>query len=68
MGQGNNIEPYMLAQRQSLSLRAKVAMSERRIREWHDHYQGDVYVAFSGGKDSTASNKDTQKENSDGEG
>lgn len=47
------VQPYMLAQRQSLSLRAKIDMSERRIREWHDHYEGDVYVAFSGGKDST---------------
>ena len=47
------IQPWELAQKQSLSLRAKVAASELRIRQWHDHYEGDVYVAFSGGKDST---------------
>ena len=27
-------------------------MSERRIREWYEHYDGNVYVARSGGKDS----------------
>ena len=42
-----------LMQRQALPLRAKVLMSQNRIREWYDHYQGDVCVSFSGGKDST---------------
>lgn len=28
-------------------------MSNRRIREWYDYWGGEVYVAFSGGKDST---------------
>lgn len=42
-----------LRQRQALPLRAKVLMSQNRIREWYDHWQGDVYVSFSGGKDST---------------
>lgn len=28
-------------------------MTKRRIREWYEHYDGDVYVSFSGGKDST---------------
>jgi 3'-phosphoadenosine 5'-phosphosulfate sulfotransferase (PAPS reductase)/FAD synthetase len=28
-------------------------MSQSRIRQFYDHYQGDVYVSFSGGKDST---------------
>jgi 3'-phosphoadenosine 5'-phosphosulfate sulfotransferase (PAPS reductase)/FAD synthetase len=28
-------------------------MSQNRIREWYEHYDGDVYVSFSGGKDST---------------
>lgn len=28
-------------------------MTENRIIEWHDHWEGKVYVAFSGGKDST---------------
>lgn len=43
-----------LEQKQSLPLPAKIIMSERRIREWYEEYDGNVYVAFSGGKDSTA--------------
>lgn len=42
-----------LMQRQALPLDAKVNMSQIRIREWYNHYDGDVCVAFSGGKDST---------------
>lgn len=43
-----------LYQMQSLSLRAKIGMTKRRINEWVDMYGEDgVYVSFSGGKDST---------------
>ncbi len=42
-----------LLQRQSLPLEAKVRMSISRIRQWYDHWDGMVYVSFSGGKDST---------------
>ncbi|MCP4645844.1 MAG: phosphoadenosine phosphosulfate reductase family protein [bacterium] len=49
----NAIEPWQLAQRQSLPLSAKVRLTEHRIRDWHSHWRGMVYVAFSGGKDST---------------
>lgn len=42
-----------LRQRQSLPLQAKILMTQRRIREWVDHWHDDVYVSFSGGKDST---------------
>lgn len=43
-----------LYQMQSLSLNAKVRMTQRRIREWVDEYGEDgVYISFSGGKDST---------------
>lgn len=42
-----------LRQKQALPLRAKVLMSQQRIREWYEHWNGDVYVAYSGGKDST---------------
>lgn len=42
-----------LKQMQSLPLDIKVKMSCRRIQEWYDYWQGDVYVSFSGGKDST---------------
>ena len=46
-------EKHILLQYQALPLRAKVSMSYARIREWYDHWDGDVYVSFSGGKDST---------------
>ncbi len=42
-----------LAQLQSLPLASKVVKSQQRIREWYEHHDGDVYVSFSGGKDST---------------
>jgi 3'-phosphoadenosine 5'-phosphosulfate sulfotransferase (PAPS reductase)/FAD synthetase len=42
-----------LAIRQNYSLGAKVVIAEQRIREWYDYWEGGVYVAFSGGKDST---------------
>ena len=42
-----------LRQRQSLSLNAKINMSTRRIRAFYEKLDGNVYVAFSGGKDST---------------
>jgi 3'-phosphoadenosine 5'-phosphosulfate sulfotransferase (PAPS reductase)/FAD synthetase len=42
-----------LRQRQSLPLEAKVVMAERRIRDWYEHWDGQIYVSFSGGKDST---------------
>ena len=38
---------------QSLPLNAKIAMTKRRIREWYDAFDGNVYISFSGGKDST---------------
>ena len=42
-----------LQQMQSLPLSAKIVMTQRRIRQWYDYWDGDVYVSFSGGKDST---------------
>lgn len=42
-----------LRQRQALPLNAKVLMSQNRIREWYEYWQGDVCISFSGGKDST---------------
>jgi len=44
---------YALQQRQGLPIKAKILFSELRIREWYNHWEGQVYVAFSGGKDST---------------
>lgn len=42
-----------LRQMQSLPLDAKIEMTKRRIRKWYDYWNGQVYVSFSGGKDST---------------
>lgn len=42
-----------LRQMQSLPLSAKITMTKRRIYDWYDYWQGDVYLSFSGGKDST---------------
>lgn len=49
----NKHTAYDLAQMQSLPLEAKITMTENRIRQWYEHWDGDVYVGFSGGKDST---------------
>ena len=38
---------------QSYPLWMKVEKTKQRIREWYEHYNGEVYVSFSGGKDST---------------
>lgn len=42
-----------LKQKQSLPLEGKIILAQRRIREWYEHWDGQVYVSFSGGKDST---------------
>nr|DAG48283.1 MAG TPA: phosphoadenosine-phosphosulfate reductase [Bacteriophage sp.] len=42
-----------LRQMQSLPLEAKIIMTQNRIRQWYEHWDGQVYVSFSGGKDST---------------
>lgn len=46
-------QPWDLAQMQSLPLEAKIRMTQQRIRIWYEHWEGQVYVSFSGGKDST---------------
>ena len=38
---------------QSLPLEQKVEMTRERIQGWYEHWNGNVYVSFSGGKDST---------------
>ena len=45
--------PHELKQKQSLPLEVKIRMTKLRIQEWHEHWDGQVYVSFSGGKDST---------------
>jgi 3'-phosphoadenosine 5'-phosphosulfate sulfotransferase (PAPS reductase)/FAD synthetase len=46
-------EKWVLTQMQMMPLRAKVGLTETRIIEWYDHFDGKVCVSFSGGKDST---------------
>ena len=47
------VKRWQLQQRQSLTLDAKIKMTTIRIRDFYKHMNGNVYVAFSGGKDST---------------
>ena len=49
----NRHTPTDLAQMQKMPLEGKILMTQLRIRVWYDHWDGDVYVSFSGGKDST---------------
>ena len=47
------MESWQLIQRQGLPLEAKITHTKNVIRQWYDYWEGNVYVAFSGGKDST---------------
>lgn len=38
---------------QALDLEDKITIARVRIQEWYEHWDGQVYVSFSGGKDST---------------
>lgn len=49
----NIMERWELKQMQSLPLEAKILKTQLRIREWYEYWNGDVYISFSGGKDST---------------
>ena len=49
----NKHQAHDLKQMQSLPLEAKIVMTQQRIRQWYDYWDGNVYVSFSGGKDST---------------
>lgn len=46
-----NIDELKLLQNYPLEL--KVKKTKLRIGEWYEHHNGEVYVSFSGGKDST---------------
>lgn len=47
------MEHWQLKQMQSLPLEVKIQKTLQRIQEWYEHWDGCVYVSFSGGKDST---------------
>lgn len=38
-----------LRQLQALPLRLKIPLTQQRIRDWYEHWDGQVYVSFSGG-------------------
>ena len=42
-----------LKELQALPLYRKIGITTARIIEWYQHWDGNVYVSFSGGKDST---------------
>ena len=42
-----------LRELQALPLERKIGFTAARIIEWYNHWQGNVFVSFSGGKDST---------------
>ncbi len=45
--------PHALKTLQGFTLAGKIAHAERKIKEWYEHWEGKVYISFSGGKDST---------------
>ncbi len=47
------ITSELLRERQEKPLKWKIQASLQRIEEWYDYHKGQVYVSFSGGKDST---------------
>lgn len=47
------MDAHQLQIRRGLDLENKILLTERRINEWYKHWCGEVYVSFSGGKDST---------------
>lgn len=53
MSKSNLLDKQKILQRQSLSLEDKIEMTMRRIKDFYNHFDGEVYCSFSGGKDST---------------
>lgn len=47
------VDAWELKEREKFPLDIKENMSKERIREWYEHWKGEVYISFSGGKDST---------------
>ncbi len=42
-----------LKELQYLDLESKILKTKQRIREFYDYFNGNIYISFSGGKDST---------------
>lgn len=43
---------YKLNLRQALPLEDKIRLTKNRIKQWYEYNDGNVYIGFSGGKDS----------------
>lgn len=41
-----------LYQKRGLPLIDKIKLTKKRIREWYEYFGGNIYISFSGGKDS----------------
>jgi len=50
------VSVWELKERLKLPLEIKINMSIQRIIQWYEYYNGNVYISFSGGKDSTVLN------------
>lgn len=49
----NRLTNWQFKQRQCLPLDVKIELTKKRIKDWYEYNNGNVYVSFSGGKDST---------------
>lgn len=47
------LKDWEFSQRKGLPYELKLRLTEKRIIDWYSHWNGDVYVSFSGGLDST---------------
>lgn len=47
------MESWQLKQLQGLPYEVKIKKTQQRIQEFYEYYNGEVYISFSGGKDST---------------
>lgn len=49
----NLTDKQKMQQRMALPFEDKLQLTKLRIKDWYNHWDGEVYVAFSGGRDST---------------
>ena len=49
----NLTDKQKMQQRMALPFEDKLQLTKLRIKDWYNHWDGDVFVGFSGGKDST---------------
>jgi 3'-phosphoadenosine 5'-phosphosulfate sulfotransferase (PAPS reductase)/FAD synthetase len=47
------INKWQYEQRLNLPLEVKIIKTQLKIIQWYEHFEGNVYISFSGGKDST---------------